>query len=148
MHYKARQVLRNLFSSNQGNSSEMTLVTGATKSTSKFENLTITGWLNARNNLKASISSWLNFLNIYDEQQLYITKMMMLIFSIFVMSSYLYLVCLLYRVLKKTYFKQHLSVVASKYSLSDTQNNTQSKLCSMFQYSPNENGIVYGPNGI
>ena len=64
------------------------------------------------------------------------------------LCSYLYLVFLLYRVLKKTYFKQHLSVVASKYSLSDTQNNTQSKLCSMFQYSPNENGIVYGPNGI
>ena len=74
--------------------------------------------------------------------------MMMLIFSIIVMSSYLYLVCLLYRVLKKTYFKQHLSVVASKYSQSDTQNNAQSKLYSMFKYSPNGKGIVYGPSGI
>ena len=73
--------------------------------------------------------------------------MMMLIFSIIVMCSYLYLVCLLYRVLKKTYFKQHLSVVASKYSLSATPNNTQSKLCSMFKYGPSGKGIVYGPNG-
>ena len=71
--------------------------------------------------------------------------MMLLIFSIIVMSSYLYLVCLLYQVLKKTYFKQHLSVVASKYSLSATPNNTQSKLCLMFKY---RKGIVYRPNGI
>ena len=73
--------------------------------------------------------------------------MMMLIFSIIVMCSYFYLVCLLYRVLKKTYLKQHLSVVPSTYSLSATQNNTQSKLCLMFKYSPNGKGI-YGPNGI
>ena len=53
MHYKARQVLPNLFSTNQGNSSETTFVTGATKSTSKFENLAMIGWLNATNNLKA-----------------------------------------------------------------------------------------------
>ena len=63
------------------------------------------------------------------------------------LCSYLYLVCLLYRVLKKTYLKQHLSVVPSTYSLSATQNNTQSKLCLMFKYSPNGKGI-YGPNGI
>ena len=74
--------------------------------------------------------------------------MMMLMFSIIVMCSCLYLVCLLCRVLKKTYFKQHLSVVASKYSLSDTQNNTQSKSCSMFKYIPNGKDIAYGPNGI
>ena len=43
MHYKARQVLLDLFSTNQGNSSEMTFVTGATKSTSKFENLAMIG---------------------------------------------------------------------------------------------------------
>ena len=43
MHYKARQVLRNLFSTNQGNSSEMTSVTGDTKSTSKFGNLAMIG---------------------------------------------------------------------------------------------------------
>ena len=69
----------------------------------------------------------------------------MLIFSIIVMPLYLYLVCLLYQVLKKTYFKQRLLVVASKYSLSATPNNTQSKLCSMFKY---RKGIVYRPNGI
>ena len=70
--------------------------------------------------------------------------MMMLIFSIIVISLYLYLLCLLYRVLKKTYFKQHLSVVASKYSLSAMPNNTQSKLSSMFKY---RKSIVYCPNG-
>ena len=31
MHCKARQVLRDLFSTNQGNGSEMTFVAGATK---------------------------------------------------------------------------------------------------------------------
>ena len=64
------------------------------------------------------------------------------------MCSYLYLVCLLCRVLKKTYFKEHLPVVASKYSLCDMENNTQAKLCSMFKYNPNGKGMVYGPNGI
>ena len=39
---------------------------------------------------------------------------------------------------------QHLSVVASTYSLSATQNNTQSKLCLMFKYIPNGKDI-YGP---
>ena len=42
MHYKARQVLRNLFSTNQRNSLETTFVAGATKSISKFENLAMT----------------------------------------------------------------------------------------------------------
>ena len=49
---------------------------------------------------------------------------MMPIFSIFVMCSYLYPVCLVSLVLKNTYFKEHLSVVASKYSLSEMENNT------------------------
>ena len=39
MHYKARQVLLDLFNTNQENSSERIFVAGATKSTSKFENL-------------------------------------------------------------------------------------------------------------
>ena len=39
MHYKARQVLLDLFNTNQENSSETIFVTRATKSTSKFENL-------------------------------------------------------------------------------------------------------------
>ena len=64
------------------------------------------------------------------------------------MCSYLYLVCLLYRVLKKTYFKEHLSKIASNYSLWDMENKTQSKLCSKFKYSPNGKDMVYGPNGI
>ena len=64
------------------------------------------------------------------------------------MCSYLYSVCLLSQVLKKTYPKEHLSVVASKYSLCDMENNTQSKLCSMFKYSPKGKGMVYGPNEI
>ena len=38
-------------------------------------------------------------------QQFYITKLMMLIFSIIVMSSYFYTVCLVCRVLKNTCFK-------------------------------------------
>ena len=55
MHYKSRQVLQDPFSTNQRNSSETTFVRGATKSTSKFEDLAMIGWLNARNNLNASI---------------------------------------------------------------------------------------------
>ena len=55
MHYKPRQVLRDLFRTNQVNSSETTFVTGATKSTSKFENLDMVGRLNVRNYLEASI---------------------------------------------------------------------------------------------
>ena len=43
MHYKAREVLLDLFSTNQGNSLETTFVAGATKSTLKFENLAIIG---------------------------------------------------------------------------------------------------------
>ena len=58
-------------------------------------------------------------------QQFHITKMMMLIFSITVMCPYLYSVCLIYRV-----FKENLSVVASKYRICDTENNTREfKLC-------------------
>ena len=53
MHYKARQVLLDLFNTNQENSSETIFVTRATKSTSKFENLAMIRWLNERNNLKA-----------------------------------------------------------------------------------------------
>ena len=53
----------------------------------------------------------------------------MLIFSVIVMRSYLYSVCLISQVLKKTYFKEHLLVIASKYNLCDMENNTQSKSC-------------------
>ena len=57
-------------------------------------------------------------------QQFYITKMMILIFSIIEMRSYLYSVCLVSRVLKNTYFKEHPWVIASKYSIYDKENNT------------------------
>ena len=40
---RARQVLRDLITTNQGKSSETTFVKEATKSTSKFENLTMIG---------------------------------------------------------------------------------------------------------
>ena len=51
-------------------------------------------------------------------------------------------------VLQNTYLKEHLLVVASKYSLSDMKNNTQEfKLCSMSKHSPYGKDIVYGPNG-
>ena len=57
-------------------------------------------------------------------QQFYISKIMMLIFSIIVMCPLLYSVCLVYQVLKNTYFKEYLSVVASKYRICDTEKNT------------------------
>ena len=50
MHCKARQVLRDLFRTNQGNGSEMTFVAGATK-----VNLAMIGCHDAGNNLKTSI---------------------------------------------------------------------------------------------
>ena len=50
MDCKARQVLRDLFSTNQGNGSEMTFVAGATK-----VNLAMIGCHDAGNNLKTSI---------------------------------------------------------------------------------------------
>ena len=43
MHYKARHVLCDLFSTNQENSSETTFVAGASKSTSKFESVAMIG---------------------------------------------------------------------------------------------------------
>ena len=54
-----------------------------------------------------------------------INKMtMMLIFSIIVMCSYPSSVWLVWLVLKNTSFKEHLSVVASKYSTWDIENKT------------------------
>ena len=48
----------------------------------------------------------------------------MLIFSNFVICLYLYSVCLFSLVLKDTYLKEHLSLVVSKYSLTDIEKNT------------------------
>ena len=87
---------------------------------------------------------------------------MILILSVIVMCSYLYSVCLVSRVLKNAYFKELISVVASKYSICDMENKTQEfKLCSMFKKdSSNSKGIgkgimtsvestliIYSPNG-
>ena len=72
----------------------------------------------------------------------------MLILSINAMRSYLYPVCLVSRVLKNTYFREHLSVVASKYSIYDMENETEEfTLCSMFKHISSGKGMVYGPNG-
>ena len=57
-HRKVRQILRDLFSTEQRNDSEMTFGEGATKISLKpqtFEYLAMTGSLDTRNNLTASI---------------------------------------------------------------------------------------------
>ena len=75
-------------------------------------------------------------------QQFYITKMMLLIFSIIVIGS-LCLVCL---ILKNTYFKEKFSVAPSKYSICnpdtkqkslDYNNNIQ------FLVAPIEQALFY-----
>ena len=79
-------------------------------------------------------------------RQFYINKMLMLIFSIIAICLYLYSECLVCRVLKN---KDQLSVVASKCSICDMENNIQEfKLCSMLKHSPNGKGMIYGSNGI
>ena len=82
-------------------------------------------------------------------QQICITKMMMLILSIIVMRSYLCSLCLVCRVLKSTYFKEHPWVIAFKHSICDTENNTYAfQLCSMFKLSPNGRDIIFSSSGI
>ena len=69
----------------------------------------------------------------------------MLIFCIIVMCLYLYSLSLVCWALNN---KEQLSVVASKYSICDMENNTQEfKLCLVFKHSPNGKGMIYGPNG-
>ena len=68
--------------------------------------------------------------------------MMMLIFSVIVMCSYLYSVCLVFRVLRNTYLKEQLSAVASKYNIWDMKNNME----KAWFMAPMEK--AYGPNGI
>ena len=75
------------------------------------------------------------------------------LFSIIVICSYLYSVCLVFAVLKNTYFKKHFSVVASQWILCNTENNTlEFKLCLMFKIAPMEKTwfmapMEYIPNG-
>ena len=72
----------------------------------------------------------------------------MLVMSVIAMCLYLYLVCLVFRVLKNTYFKEHYSVVASKYSICERENEIQEfTLCLMFKHSPNGKDMAYSPNG-
>ena len=91
----------------------------------RFESLTNSGRsLSWAYELKALKSAWYNLFNTCDEKQFYITKMMMLITSDIVMCSFLYSVCLVSRVLKNTYSKEHLSVIASKYNIYNMENKT------------------------
>ena len=65
---------------------------------------------------------------------------------IIIKCLYLCSVCKVFQVLKNAYFKEHLSVVAPKYSICYMENNSKEfKLCSMFKHSPNGKGKVYGP---
>ena len=73
---------------------------------------------------------------------------MTLILSVTVMCLYLYPVYLVSRVLKNSYFKEHFPKVAFKHSICDIENKTyEFTLCSMLKHSPNEKGMIYGPNG-
>ena len=51
--------------------------------------------------------------------------MMILIFSIIVTCPHLCSVCKVFQVLKDTYFKGQVSVVAPKYSIWDIENNSK-----------------------
>ena len=84
--------------------------------------------------------------------------MMMLIFSVIVMCSYFYSVCLASRALTITFFKEHLSVAASKYSICDIENkirNLHYVQCSniapvkkaWFMASMEYTLIIFSPNG-
>ena len=179
MQWKDKQVLRNLFGTNQANGSGMTFVAGATKinlknlktwrhqlySDRRFEPSTNSSrrltWAYKLKPLKSSsqISSanWLNIFLIHvitvicialllPMQQFYVTKMMMLIFTIIVMRLYLFSVCMVCWVLKNMYFKEHPWMIASKYSMCDSENNTwEFKLCSMFKLSPKEKVWFFTP---
>ena len=123
MHCKARQVLRDLFSTYQGNDSDMTYVAGTTKINLKnLQNVNL--WqilaevlleleLKSIKIILAYLSNKLtqNLFNTCDHiivcitlllptQKFNITKIMVLIFSIIVMVWYLYSACLVGGVLK------------------------------------------------
>ena len=67
----------------------------------------------------------------------------MLIFSIIVMCAYLCSVCQVSRIWTNTYFKEYLSVAASKYTIWDMENNNKDLiLYSMFEHSANGKGII------
>ena len=74
-------------------------------------------------------------------QQFYITQMMMLIFTIIVMHSYPYSVCLVCLVLKKTFFNEHRCVIASKYSICNTENIRNLNYVYCLNLAPMENAL-------
>ena len=89
----------------------------------------------------------------FDVQSSWIAGAATTLFSIILICSYLYSVCLVFAVLKNTYFKKHFSVVASQWRLCNTENNTlEFKLCLMLKHSPMEKAwfmapMEYIPNG-
>ena len=78
-------------------------------------------------------------------EQLYITQMMMLIFTIILMHSYIHLVCLVCLVLKNTYFKEHPWVIASKYSISNTEDNRNLNYVYYLNLTPMEKVLFLAP---
>ena len=72
----------------------------------------------------------------------------MLVFSIIVMCSNLYSVCLVFQILKNTCLKKHLSVVGSKYSLCVMESNSwnlnyvQCLTIAPMEYNPNGKGTL------
>ena len=78
----------------------------------------------------------------------------MLVFSIIVMLPYLYSMCLVCRVFKSTYFKEHPWLIASKYGICDTGNLNyvqclnlalmeKASFLALMEYTP----LVYSPSG-
>ena len=45
-------------------------------------------------------------------------------------------------------FKEHPWVIASKYSICDSENNSEFKVCSMFKLRHNRNGMIFHHNWI
>ena len=87
-----------------------------------FEPLTNTGKsLTWANKLKALKSAWYNLCNKCDEQQFYITKMMILILSVIVMYLYLYPVCpsLKERIFQGTPFSGCFQILHLRYGKQD-----------------------------
>ena len=138
MHCKARQGLRNLFNTNQGNGSGMIFVTGSTKYMSKIwrSSYDLMTWCRKQTeginyigmedlNLCSIKIIFVNLSNKRTQDRLDNFFLLHVMNSNFIpMCSYLYSVCLVSWVLKSIYCNKHLLVVASKYSLSDMENST------------------------
>ena len=77
-------------------------------------------------------------------QQFYIAKMMILIFTIIAMRSYLYSVCLVCIDLKNTYFIEHPWVIAFKYSICDMENDRNLNYVPCLNLAPVEKAWFLG----